>query len=226
MNGVHDLGGMQGFGRVEREENEPVFHARWEGRVRAMMREGLRRSLYNVDEFRWALERMGPARYMAASYYEKWLSAIERLYIEKGVITREELADRLRPGRPRPAVAAASPSARRVFHPSPGAPLGALNVAPRFAPGDPVVAKNMHPPTHTRLPRYVRGKRGVVDRLNGAYVFPDHSAVGLGERLEHVYSVRFDARELWGSDAPSRDRVYIDLWESYLEREGGNDERR
>ena len=218
MNGVHDLGGMQGFGPIEREQDEPVFHARWEGRVRGMMTAGLRLGVYNLDEFRWAVERMDPARYLAAGYYEKWLSAIERLYIEKGVITREELDDRVRRAGPRPSAVGEPPDTRRVPHPASSGPRATLHEPPRFAPGDSVAAKNVHPRTHTRLPRYVRGKRGVVERVNGAYALPDHSALGQGQRLEYVYSVRFEARELWGTDAPPRDGVYIDLWETYLEK--------
>lgn len=218
MNGIHDLGGMQGFGRIEREDNEPVFHARWEGRVRAMMTAGLRLGLYNLDEFRWAVERMDPARYLAASYYEKWLAAIERLYVEKGVITREELDDRLKHARPVPSAVEDPRELRRLLDPAPSERHGTLTDPPRFTSGDPVVARNIHPPSHTRLPRYVRGKRGVVDRLHGAYVLPDQNAIGLGQRLEYVYSVRFEACELWGKEAPPHDRVYIDLWEQYLER--------
>jgi nitrile hydratase subunit beta len=218
VNGIHDLGGMQGFGPIEREEHEPVFHARWEGRVRAMMTVGLRLGVYNLDEFRWAVERMDPARYLAAGYYEKWLSAIERLYIEKGVITREEMDDRLDRAGPAPPALGNPPDVRRVLNPAPSEPRATLHGPPRFSPGDPVVAKNVHPRTHTRLPRYVRGKRGVVERLNGAYALPDRNALGLGQHPEYVYSVRFEARELWGTGAPPRDRVYIDLWETYLER--------
>jgi nitrile hydratase beta subunit len=217
VNGVHDLGGMQGFGRIEREEDEPVFHSRWEGRVRAMMAAGLRLGVYNLDEFRWAVERMDPARYLSATYYEKWLSAIERLFVEKAVITRKELEDRLGRGGPPPAVGE-PPDTRKVPHPAPSGSTAAVHEPPRFAPGDLVVAKNVHPRTHTRLPRYVRGKRGVVERVNGAYVLPDRSALGLGQHPEYVYSVRFEAQELWGKDAPPRDRVYIDLWETYLEK--------
>ena len=218
MNSIHDLGGMQGFGFIEREENEPVFHERWEGRVRAMMTAGLRRGLYNLDEFRWALERMDPARYLAASYYEKWLAAIERLYIEKGVITPEEMEGRLRGARPLPSAEGKPPEAHRTLNPAPSEPPRRLHDPPRFISGDPVVVKNIHPRSHTRLPRYVRGKRGTVHRLHGAYVFPDQNAMGLGQNLAYVYSVRFEAWELWGKDAPARDRVYIDLWEQYLER--------
>ncbi len=218
MNSVHDLGGMQGFGPIEREENEPVFHARWEGRVRAMMTAGLRLGLYNLDEFRWALERMDPAEYLDASYYEKWLAAIERLYIEKGVITQEELKSRLRQPHPNPPSQGDPAVAQRLLTSRPSQPHGSSDHPPRFTSGDQVVAKNSHPRGHTRLPRYVRGKGGVVDRLQGSYVFPDKNAMGLGQDLEYVYSVRFEARDLWGKDASANDRVYIDLWESYLER--------
>lgn len=195
MNGVHDLGGMQGFGPIEREEDEPVFHERWEGRVRAMTVIGLRIGLYNLDEFRWAVERMDPASYLSASYYEKWLDAIERLYVEKGVLGREEVQRRTRP------VA----SGLQPAHP------------PRFGAGDEVVARNVHRRGHTRLPRYVRGRRGVIHRVRAAYVLPDKNAMGRGAHPEYVYSVRFEARELWGEDAPAGDAVYIDLWESYLQ---------
>lgn len=218
MNGVHDMGGMQGFGPIKREENEPVFHTRWEGRVRAIMTAGLRLGLYNLDEFRWALERMDPAAYLHASYYEKWLAAIERLYVEKGVITQDELESRLRQAHPIPPSRGDPVVAERLLNSRPSQPHGSSDHLPRFTSGDQVVAKNTHPPGHTRLPRYVRGKRGVVDRLQGNYVFPDKNAMGLGQDLEYVYSVRFGARDLWGKDAAANDRVYIDLWESYLER--------
>ncbi len=218
MNGVHDLGGMQGFGPIEREENEPVFHAPWEGRVRAMMTVGLRLGLYNLDEFRWALERMDPAAYLAASYYEKWLAAIERLYIEKGVFTQEELDSRRRQALPMPPSQEDPVAVHLLRKPAQSKPQTTLDHPPRFTSGDHVVAKNIHPQGHTRLPRYVRTKRGVIHRRHGSSVLPDKNAMGLGQDLEYVYSVRFEARELWGNDAPANDRVYIDLWESYLER--------
>lgn len=222
MNGIHDLGGMQGFGPVVREEREPVFHEAWEGRVLAMMRAGLRQGLWNLDEFRWAVERMTPASYLRAAYYEKWLDAVERLAIEKGLITQDALAARRealagQAGRPMPpddpAVTARILGAREQR-----AALSAP-APPRFAPGTPVVARNVHPRGHTRIPRYVRGKRGVVHRVHGAYALPDARAAGGGPEPEWVYSVRFAARELWGEQAGARDSLYIDLWESYLEQE-------
>ena len=223
MDGVHDLGGMQGFGRVEREENEPVFHARWEAEVLAMMRAGGGRGVYNLDEFRHAIERMRPVEYLAVTYYEKWLAGITRLFLEKGLVTETELEARIaffgaRPDAPATAPLTGPPPARVPFNPGwTQEVVRETGARPRFAPGDIVVARNIHPRGHTRLPRYARGKRGVIHRLHGIHVFPDAHAHGLGEQAQPLYSVRFDARELWGEDAEPRQWVHIDLWESYLE---------
>jgi nitrile hydratase beta subunit len=223
MDGVHDLGGMQGFGRVEREENEPVFHARWEAEVLAMMRAGGGRGVYNLDEFRHAIERMPPARYLAATYYEKWLDGITRLYMEKGVVTEAEMRARSAFFDARPDASAAAP----LTGPLPGrVPFNAgwtqevmreTGATPRFKSGDPVITRNIHPRGHTRMPRYARDKRGVIHRLHGVHVFPDSHAHGLGEQPQPLYSVRFEARELWGEDAEPCQWVHLDLWESYQE---------
>lgn len=218
MDRVHDLGGMRGFGPIEREENEPVFHEPWEGRVRVMMALGLRLGVYNIDEFRWAVERMDPASYLSASYYEKWLDGIERLYVEKGVIEREELERRLRSKQPsgRSGEQLIQPPGNRFRSPQPvSAQLPAAH-RPRFVAGDKVVARDVDPQGHTRLPRYVRGKKGIVHHVRGTYALPDRSAMGHGEHPEYVYSIRFEARDLWGPQASTTDAVYIDLWESYL----------
>ena len=223
MDGVHDLGGMQGFGRVEREEDEPVFHARWEAEVWAMMSAAGGRGVYNIDEFRHAIERMRPAEYLAATYYEKWLGGITRLFLEKGVVTEAELTERIAFFDARPDAAVTGPLTATPPAPVAFNPRWALDVEretgarPRFAPGDPVVTRNIHPRGHTRLPRYARGKRGVIHRVHGIHVFPDAHAHGLGEHPQPLYGVRFEARELWGPDAEARQSVHIDLWESYLE---------
>jgi nitrile hydratase len=221
MDGVHDLGGMQGFGPVEREENEPVFHADWEPAVVAMMRAAGSRGLFNIDEFRHGIERMAPAHYLRATYYEKWLDGVTRVLVEKGVVSAEELAGRLAYFGQHP-----DASARSVV-PAALPDRGAVNLnwqhavretgaTPRFVPGDEVITRDMHPPGHTRLPRYARGKRGVIHCCHGIHVFPDTNAHGQGEQPHPLYSVRFAARELWGESAEPNQAVHIDLWESYL----------
>lgn len=223
MDGVHDLGGMHGFGPVEREPDEPTFHESWEAAMYAINRAGLGRGLYNLDEFRHGVERMDPAHYLRSGYYEHWLEGVARVLIEKGVIGREELAARTefftaRPDAPAaaavPAMPSGPPPALKWFAAPSERPATAL---PRFAVGDPVVTRNIHPTGHTRLPRYARGKRGVVHRQHGTHVFPDTNAHGQGEQPQALYSVRFDARELWGPSAEPNQYVYIDLWEPYLE---------
>lgn len=221
MNGVHDLGGSHGYGPVEHEEHEPVFHARWEAAMVAIQRAGSRARLYNIDEFRHGIERMDPAHYLASSYYEHWLDGIARVLIEKGIIDAAELERRARyfqahpeaeklPDAPSPAPPVPPPPA--TGHPWRREPA----TAPRFAPGDVVLTRTIHPAGHTRLPRYARGKRGMVERVHGVCVFPDTNAHGQGEQPQYVYNVRFDARELWGESAEGPGAVSIDLWESYL----------
>jgi nitrile hydratase subunit beta len=224
MNGVHDLGGMHGFGPVIREHNEPVFHSEWEKRVFGMTLTAMGRGVCNVDEFRRAIEHMPPAGYLAASYYEKWLHALEALLVEKGVVTREELLS---------GHAAASAPAEAAGSPDTGGGSGGVesfdssavklrfnkSYKPGFKVGDRVVARNFNPEHHTRLPRYARGKRGVIRYDHGVFVFPDTHAYGQGGKPQHVYTVAFEARELWGADQNQRAPVYLDCWEDYLERD-------
>lgn len=229
MNGIHDLGGMHGFGAVEREENEPVFHAAWERTVLGVQFTALRKRLYNLDELRHGIERMPPDEYLDASYYERWLAGISRLLVEKGVLEEGELEARtavvqeeqeaVPPRAPKPA--GDSPFVHPASDPSRGHPFRREGSAPpRFAVGDAVLTKHFQPAGHTRLARYARGKRGVVDRQQGCFVFPDANAHGRGEEPGHVYSVRFEVAELWGESAEGPEAVYIDLWESYLEPAG------
>jgi nitrile hydratase beta subunit len=223
MDGIHDLGGMQGFGPVERERDEPVFHAPWEAAVLAMMRAGGGSGVFNIDEFRHAIERMRPADYLAATYYEKWLDGITRLYVEQGVVTEAELDARReffaeRPEAPARAALDGPLPERVPFDPGwVHDVIRKTGAEPRFAPGDPVVTRNIHPRGHTRLPRYARGKRGLIHLVHGVHVFPDANAHGRGEQPQPLYSVRFPARELWGADAEPNQHVHLDLWESYLE---------
>jgi nitrile hydratase beta subunit len=236
MNGVHDLGGMHGFGPVEREPDEPVFHAPWEAVVVAIRRSRAIGRLFNIDEFRHSIERMEPAHYLGSSYYERWLDGLARVLVEKGVVTLKELEERAASFRARPEGPAAGsgqcPRGARTPGDGDGLP-SPLNFVPpsttrtsserpRYAPGDRVVTRSFHPSGHTRLPRYARGKPGVIHRLHGIHVFPDTNAHGLGERPRPLYSVRFDARALWGESAEPNHHVHLDLWESYL---GSADDR-
>lgn len=219
MNGIHDMGGMHGFGPVIPEENEPVFHETWEGRVFALNNAMGAWRKWSIDASRFAKEVMPPREYLRASYYERWLWGLENLLVDHGFITREELDRR----RDRPPMAAPPlPGALRATD----VPRFLWNrraarlddqVPPQFKVGDLVVARNIHPVGHTRIPRYVRGRQGVIDRDHGVFIFPDTYAPGLGKKPQHVYSVRFTARELWGTAASPNDRVYADLWDDYLD---------
>jgi nitrile hydratase beta subunit len=210
MNGIHDLGGMDGFGSVLREEHEPVFHARWEARMFAITSALLGARMANVDEFRHAIERIPPSAYLESSYYERWMRAVRTLLVEKGVLSREAL---IRAG----ALAENAPAAAT---PADVAPVksSAARLKAKYRAGDRVRARNLHATGHTRLPRYVRGRVGVVRHDQGVFVFPDTNAHQAGENPQHVYSVEFDAHELWNKRA--RERVYVDLWEEYLEPTG------
>jgi nitrile hydratase subunit beta len=220
MNGVHDLGGMHGFGQVVREPNEPVFHSDWEKRAFAMTLTAMGRRICNVDEFRRAIERMPPADYLAATYYEKWLYALESLLIEKGVATREEITSG-HAAASLPATPTGSPDGGRVesFDSSAVKLRFDKSYKPGFKVGDRVIARNLNPEHHTRLPRYARGKRGVIRYDQGVFVFPDTHAHGRGGKPQHVYTVAFEAKELWGPDRNERAPVYLDCWEDYLERD-------
>ncbi len=217
MNGPHDMGGMTCYGPIEREENEPLFHNPWEKRVFAMTMLSLG-GIANLDEFRHAIERMAPVHYLSSSYYEHWLAGLETLAVEKGVLTPEEIASGTLQGgggekpAPLPPEVVAEVVRKGV---SPERDTGRL--VPRFTPGDRVVARTINPTGHTRMPRYVRGKPGVIDRVHGTFVYPDTNAHGGEERPQPLYSVRFEAQTLWGPDTPSRDSLYIDLWEDHLE---------
>jgi nitrile hydratase subunit beta len=214
MNGIHDLGGMDGFGPVVREDNEPVFHADWERRAYALVGFARRVAQFNGDEFRHAIERIPPARYLSSSYYERWIAAVETLLVEHGVVTREELLAK-QDASLDPALIASSIAARGPA-PIKGKP-GAKPPRARYAKGARVRARNLNPSGHTRMPRYVRGKAGIIARDWGVFVFPDTNAHHAGAKPQHCYSVAFDARELWGKPAGARERLYIDLWEDYLQ---------
>ena len=180
MDGIHDMGGMHGFGKVEPEANEPVFHASWEGRCLALNRAMGAIGAWTIDEGRAGIERLPPDVYLASSYYKKWALRLENMAIERGLLGADELAagHALHLGKSikRSLTAADIPRTltRGSFGRTPQAPA-------RFKPGDRVHTKNIHPATHTRLPRYARGHVGVVEAIRGCHVFPDSVVIGAGE---------------------------------------------
>jgi nitrile hydratase beta subunit len=207
MDGIHDLGGLDGFGPVEVERDEPVFHEAWERRTFRVSRAaglGLR---YSGGAFRHSIERMDPGHYLTSSYYEHWLTGISTLIVEAGLVSSEEL-DRRAGGR--------FPLSRADRGTVPSSPEQS-RTDPRFAVGDRVRVRQWHPPGHTRAPRYVQGKQGVVVRIDGAHSVPDIEAHGTDRVLEPTYSVRFTARELWGEGGADGEVVHVDLWDRYLE---------
>lgn len=222
MNGVHDMGGLHGFGPVQLEENEPLFHAPWERRALGLTLAMGATGQWNIDQSRSARESLPPATYLGSPYYRIWILGLERLMLQRGLVTDEELTSgRLtQPARQvarvlqadavEAALARGTPTERRVTAPA------------RFAVGDRVRALNRHPAGHTRLPRYVRGHTGTVVLAHGTHVFADrHAASAPGQPFDEapqgLYTVAFEGRELWGDDAEPGTCVSVDAWESYLE---------
>lgn len=211
MNGIHDLGGMHGFGRVEVAPDEPVFHARWESRVLGLVYQVVGFGWANIDTFRHGIERTPPVDYLTLGYYGRWRASLERILVERGVLGAEEVDARL--------------SGRTSAPPPPPTPPAETEYGfertraepPRFHVGNVVRARVTSPAGHTRLPRYVAGRRGVITEVRAPYIFPDSNAARRGEDPQHLYSVRFDGAELWGDGAEPGTAVHIDLFEPYLE---------
>jgi nitrile hydratase beta subunit len=217
MNGIHDMGGMHGMGPIQAERSEPVFHYPWEARVFALRRAMGAWRRWNIDVSRHEVELVPAADHLRMSYYERQFAAFVVLLEKRGFITPSELES----GIPVPGTSGAVPAlsadkAAELI--AKGVPTSReVPVAPRFQMGQRVRARNINPAGHTREPRYVRGKLGIIHRDHGVFVYPDTNAHFLGENPQHVYSVRFAARELWGADAAPQDGVYVDLWDDYLE---------
>jgi nitrile hydratase subunit beta len=217
MNGVHDMGGMHGMGPIQEEKDEPVFHELWEGRVFALRRAMGAWGKWNIDVTRYEVELVPPAEYLRMSYYERQLAAFREMLVKYGFLTRAELESGS-PAARSPKTVPALTSEKAAVLIANGVPTSRnVTVAPRFQPGQRVRARNMHPVGHTRLPRYARGKFGIIHRDHGVFVFPDTNAHFQGEKPQHVYSVRFAARELWGEQVAPNDSVYVDMWDDYLE---------
>lgn len=207
MDGIHDLGGMAGFGRVDHSASEPPFAADWERRacgVTLALLAALRRP---SSAFRHSIERMDPAHYLSASYYEHWLTGISTLAAEAGVLAPDELERRAGGRCPLAGPARFTPSAQPLLD----------RTRPRFGVGDRVRVRDEHPRGHTRAPRYVRGKQGTVVRIDVIAPLPDLEAHRDGRVLDPTYTVRFEARELWGEETADGASIGVGLWERYLD---------
>jgi nitrile hydratase subunit beta len=225
VNGVHDLGGTDGLGPVVAEANEPVFHSDWERAAFAMFAFPFRAGFFNVDQFRYGIEQMHPAEYLASRYYEHWLHTAEHYAVKGGAVDPDELEERTRyylehpdeplPNRQDPELVAFADLA--VKH---GAPARReSDAAPKFSIGDQVRVKDDSPFGHTRRARYIRGKTGVVERAHGTFIYPDSAGNGRGDDAQHVYTVCFEAAQLWGAEAADPNgSVSFDVWEPYLEK--------
>lgn len=220
MDTIADMGGTQGWGRAPVPADEPVFAESWEGRAFAMTLLSMGRiSGRNIDAFRHALERLPRADYLDDGYYGRWLNAAELMLTESRILVSGAVNARVRANRGEQVDEPAFPEPDKPdYQPSAAGSLRQVDESPRFAVGDRVRAKDIHPAGHTRLCGYLRGRRGVVERIQPAAVLPDTNAHFLGENPQHVYAVGFDSHELWGPDAESF-RLYADLFESYLEAE-------
>lgn len=217
MNGAHDMGGMHGFGPVEPEPNEPVFHADWEKRAFALTLAMAMPGQWNIDMSRFARENRDPAEYLSMSYYQIWFAALETMLKERDLVGDGEIAagHSLHPAKPVKRILSPN-DVLNVLHRDRPTERDTTKQA-RFKPGDRVRAKNINRSTHTRLPRYVRGHIGRVERVIACHVFPDSNAQGAGENPQWLYNVRFKGSELWGPDGDSTTSVSVDAWEPYLE---------
>jgi nitrile hydratase beta subunit len=220
MNGIHDMGGMQDMGPIDYDPHEPVFHETWEGRVWALMRATAAFGPERRKNFRYELEILPPADYLRMSYYERFFTTLIDRLLRGKAITQTELES----GRPDAGSARATPRLTPAMVDAQLTRRASLrrddvHVKPRFRTGQRVRARNVNPIGHTRLPRYVRGRLGTIVRDHGIFNLQDTDAEGypLGEHPQHVYTVRFGTRDLWGAQASARDSVFADLWDDYLE---------
>jgi nitrile hydratase len=205
------------MGAITHETNEAVFHEPWEGRIFALSRALGAFGRWNLDASRHDLERLPAADYLRMSYYEKWAARLSEQLVKYNLATRAEIDG----GRPSPGSPKQTPPltvAGMLTLITRGVPANRdVPAIARFQTGQSVRARNMNPAGPTRLPRYARGKTGTIERDHGVFVFPDTNGLFLGEKSQHLYSVRFSARELWGDQAATQDTVYVDMWDDYLD---------
>jgi nitrile hydratase len=215
MNGIHDMGGMHGLGEIGYRRDDPAFHSAWEVRVHALATALAAYGKWRA--LRPEIEAIPAAEYLRMSYYERWLTALTEAVAKSGLASRAEIADgSAEPGIERSVPALTATTARTATLATPREEL-TIRVEPRFRVGQRVRGVNLNPPTHTRMPRYTRGKVGVVERDRGVFALPDTDVYFREPKPQHVYLIRFAARELWGGGAAARDAIYIDMWQDYLE---------
>ncbi len=216
MNGVHDMGGLQAFGPVLPEPNEPVFHAAWERRAFALTLAAGALGQWNLDKARSARESLPPTRYLTHPYYLIWLEAAENMLVTANLVTPTEILTGRAETQAVTGLKVLSKETASVLMTQGGSTLRSGSAAPKFVVGQRVHTKQLNPQTHTRLPRYCRDKVGTVFKLHGIHVFPDTNAQGLGEQPEFLYTIQFDAHVLWGADTTAT-TVFVDCWEPYLD---------
>lgn len=217
MNGVHDMGGMHGLGPIGHQPNEPAFHELWQARLFALRRGMGAWGKWNIDATRHAIEKLPAAQYLSQEYFQRQFEAFLHMLVAAGFITPQEIVDGHAQGSQKIATPAMTPESAASMIRKGVAYNREIPVQAHFEVGQAVHTRNLNPTGHTRLPRYARDKIGSIDRCHGVFVFPDSNAHFQGEKPQPLYSVRFEARELWGAQAAASDSVYLDLWEDYLE---------
>jgi nitrile hydratase subunit beta len=216
MDGLHDLGGREGLGPIVDKTDDKPFHADWEMRAFGMKQSAAAAKSWTIDWFRHCRELTGPVDYLTRPYFDQWLTTLAAQLIDEGYLTLDEIKAGASTFSPNPGLSPQSPEAARAHVKSPRSFAVNFNSAPRFALGAPVRCRLDGASGHTRLPAYVRGRAGVVHSQHGGHVLPDASARG-EERGEHLYTVSLASSDLWPEAKGSTDRVFVDLWESYLE---------
>ena len=224
MNGAHDMGGVQGFGKVQPEANEPLFHADWERRALGVTLAMGATGQWNIDISRFARERLPAATYLSSSYYRIWILALEQLMLERGLVSADEIAAGHASHPPKPVARVLQAHAVDAALARGSSTVRHVDTQPKFALGQRVCALDLQPSGHTRLPRYVRGHKGTVALVHGAHIFADRHAVHrtddtFNDTPEWLYTVAFDGTELWGPAAEPGLCISVDAWEPYLESE-------
>jgi nitrile hydratase len=215
MDGVHDLGGRQGFGPVPDKHDDRPFRAHWEERAFGTAQSAGGDSDWSIDWFRHCRELIVPTDYMSRPYFDQWMTLVAAQMIDAGYVTLGEIRSGKSVFTPQPGIPPATADDARAYVKDPRSYAMDAAAAPSFVHGDVVRCKRSGHSGHTRLPGYVRGRTGTVFAHRGAHALPDASARG-EHKAEHLYTVTFAASELW-PEASGRDLVFVDLWESYLD---------